>query len=138
MKAHDAIRKKLKAFGLAYPEAHGKSPWPGHDDLAVRNKTFAYLSAAGEPLSVSCKLPLTSKMALTLPFTAPTAYGLGKSGWVTATFGARDSPPLDLLKDWIDESYRAQAPKKLVVTLPEDPRRPGPRKPSPRRPARSR
>ena len=82
MKAHDAIRKKLKAFGLAYPEAHGKSPWPGHDDLAVRNKTFACLSATGEPLSVSCKLPLTGQMALTLPLTAPTAYGLGKSGWV--------------------------------------------------------
>ena len=85
MKGHDAVRRKLKKFGLAYPEAHSKSPWPGHDDLAVRNKTFAYLSAEGEPLSISCKLPLTSQMALTLPFTSPTGYGLGKSGWVTAT-----------------------------------------------------
>ena len=36
MKSHDAIRRKLKEFGLTYPEAHGKSPWPGHDDLDVR------------------------------------------------------------------------------------------------------
>ena len=27
-------------------------------------------------------------------------------------------PPLDLLKEWIDESYRAQAPKKFVEMLP--------------------
>ena len=124
MKSHDAVQRKLKKVGLAYPEAHSKSPWPDHDDLAVRNKTFAFLSAAGRPLRITCKLPLTGQMALTLPFASPTGYGLGKSGWVTATFGAKEAPPLDLLKDWIDESYRVQAPKKLVATLPDDPRRP--------------
>lgn len=123
MKGHDAVQRKLKKFGLAYPEAHSKSPWPGHDDLAVRNKTFAFLSAAGEPLRITCKLPLTGQMALTLPFASPTGYGLGRSGWVTATFGPKDVPPFDLLRDWIDESYRAQAPKKLVASLPDDPRR---------------
>jgi hypothetical protein len=123
MNSQEAVRRKLKKFGLAYPEAHSKSPWPGHDDLAVRNKTFAYLSAEGEPLSISCKLPLTGQMALTLPFASPTGYGLGKSGWVTATFGPKEAPPLDLLQDWIDESYRVQAPKRLVATLPGDPRR---------------
>jgi predicted DNA-binding protein (MmcQ/YjbR family) len=124
MNSQKTVRRKLREFGLAYPEAHSKSPWPGHDDLAVRNKTFAYLSAEGEPLSISCKLPLTGQMALTLSFAKPTGYGLGKSGWVTATFGPKEAPPLDLLKDWIDESYRVQAPKKLVATLPDDPRRP--------------
>ena len=124
MNSQKTVRRKLREFGLAYPEAHSKSPWPGHDDLAVRNKTFAYLSAEREPLSISCKLPLTGQMALTLPFAKPTGYGLGKSGWVTATFGPKEAPPLDLLKDWIDESYRVQAPKKLVATLPDDPRRP--------------
>ena len=78
MKSHDAVRRKLKEFGLAYPEAHSKSPWPGHDDLAVRNKTFAYLSAAGEPLSISCKLPLTGQMALTLPFAKPDRVWAGQ------------------------------------------------------------
>jgi hypothetical protein len=28
-----------------------------------------------------------------------------------------EMPGLDQLKDWIDESYRAQAPKKLVKEL---------------------
>lgn len=123
MKGHDAVQRKLKKFGLSYPETHSKSPWPDHDDLAVRNKTFAFLSAAGVPLRITCKLPLTGQMALTLPFASPTGYGLGRSGWVTATFGPKDVPPFDLLKDWIDESYRAQAPKKLVASLADDPRR---------------
>jgi len=86
-------------------------------DLAVRDKTFAYLSIEGEPLSISCKLPRSSSMALLLPFTKPTEYGLGKSGWVSARFEDGQAPPVAMLKEWIDESYRAQAPKKLVATL---------------------
>lgn len=113
----DAILKELREFGLAYPGAHTKSPWPGHLDLAVKDKTFTYLSVEGEPFSISCKLPHSSSVALMLPFTKPTGYGLGKSGWVSAQFDAGETPPVDLLKAWIDESYRAQAPKRLVASL---------------------
>ena len=112
----DRILKELRAFGLAYPGAHTKSPWPGHMDLAVRDKTFAYLSVEGEPIHISCKLPRSAAMALLLPNTEPTAYGLGKSGWVSARFPDGDVP-VDVLKAWIDESYRAQAPKTLVKQL---------------------
>lgn len=113
----DAVIKELREFGLTYPGAHLKSPWPGHKDLAVKDKTFAYLSIEGDPFGVSCKLPHSSATALMLPFTKPTAYGLGKSGWVSASFAEGESIPVDMLKEWIDESYRAQAPKKLVATL---------------------
>lgn len=113
----DPILKELRAFGLGYPGAHTKSPWPGHLDLAVKDKTFAYLSLEGEPLKISCKLPGSHVAALMLPFAEPTGYGLGKSGWVTATFASGDVPPVDLLKTWIDESYRCQAPKRLVAEL---------------------
>jgi hypothetical protein len=113
----DAVLEELREFGLAYPGAHTKSPWPGHLDLAVKDKTFAYLSVEGEPFSISCKLPQSSAVALMLPFAKPTGYGLGKSGWVTAEFPAGQAPPVPVLKAWIDESYRAQAPKKLVATL---------------------
>jgi hypothetical protein len=116
-RALEALRK----FGLAYPKAHTKSPWPGHLDLAVNDKTFAYLSIEGEPFSISCKLPRSGAAALLLPFTEPTAYGLGKSGWVTAKLPAGKKPPLDLFQAWIDESYRAQAPKKLVALLAAPP-----------------
>src|SRR5438552_6173635 len=82
----DAALKELRGFGLAYPGAHTKSPWPGHLDLAVKDKTFAYLSVEGEPFSISCKLPHSCTMALGFPNAKPTAYGLGKSGWVSVGF----------------------------------------------------
>lgn len=112
----DKVLLELRAFGLAYPGAHTKSPWPGHLDLAVNDKTFAYLSLEGEPFHISCKLPKSSAMALMLPHVEPTPYGLGKSGWVSAEF-PDGLPPVDMLKSWIDESYRAQAPKKYVKQL---------------------
>jgi predicted DNA-binding protein (MmcQ/YjbR family) len=112
----DKVLKQLRDYGLALPGAHLKSPWPGHKDLAVNDKTFAYLSVEGEPLGISCKLPSSSAMALMLPFTKPTEYGLGKSGWVSASF-EKHEPSLEMLKAWIDESYRAQAPKKLLKEL---------------------
>jgi len=115
--ATDGVLKELRAFGLAYPGAHSKAPWPEHDDLAVNDKTFAYLPVAGQPFTLSVKLPYTGEVALDLPYARPTAYGLGKSGWVSFTPAEGEIPGMEQLKDWIDESYRAQAPKKLVKAL---------------------
>jgi predicted DNA-binding protein (MmcQ/YjbR family) len=117
----DAALREIRAFGLAYPGAHLKSPWPDHCDLAVNDKTFAYLSIEGEPFGLSCKLPVSGAVALMLPNAQPTAYGLGKSGWVTVEYAPGEVPPLSLVKAWIDESYRAQAPKKLVAALAAPP-----------------
>jgi hypothetical protein len=116
----DVVLRELRTFGLALPGAHTKSPWPGHLDLAVNDKTFAYLSLEGEPLKISCKLPRTAAMALVLPFCEPTPYGLGKSGWVTARFDDAE-PDVAMLKAWLDESYRAQAPKRLLKQLEGSP-----------------
>src|SRR5262249_33872824 len=94
------------------------------------------LSAEGEPFGISCKLPQSSQVALMLPQASPTAYGLGKSGWVTLQLGnvpARDID-VDMLKSWIDESYRAQAPRKLVKEL--DARAGAGTKPEPKKAAR--
>jgi len=134
----DGILAELRAFGLAYPGAHLKSPWPGHMDLAVNDKTFTYLSVEGEPLGISCKLPRSSEMALMLPFCKPTAYGLGKSGWVSASFEDPAEIDVAMLKAWIDESYRAQAPKKLAAQLGAAVTGDGASAPAPRPPARAR
>lgn len=48
---------------------------------------------------------------------ALTAYGLAKSGWVTARFQRSDRIPLALLCTWMEESYQAVAPKSLVALL---------------------
>ena len=125
----DAAIAALRAYGLGFPGAHLKSPWPGHEDLAVKDKTFAYLPTEGDPFSISCKLPRSCAVALMLPFCEPTAYGLGKAGWVSAT-PAPGQIDLEMFKQWIDESYRAQAPKKLVAQLDGGP----PTKPAARPP----
>ena len=107
----------LRAWGLTLPGAHRKSPWPDHDDLAVKDKTFAYLPATGKAFSLSCKLPYTGYEALQLPYAEPTGYGLGKSGWVSFSPSEDDIPGIEQLKAWVEESYRAQAPRKLVKEL---------------------
>ena len=65
-----------------------------------------------------------------LPNVKPAAYGLGKSGWIAAEFPDGKLPPIDVLKAWIDESYRAQAPKKLLaeLTTPAKAAAPAPKK----------
>ena len=117
MSTHDAILVALREFGLRYPGAHYKSPWPGHLDLAVNDKTFAYLSLPGDPLSLGVKLPASAALALELPFCTPSPYGLGKSGWVTAKVPADEEVPEAMFRAGIEESYRAQAPKKRLKEL---------------------
>ena len=118
MKASTAL-KTLKTFGLSLPGTQPKSPWPGHDDVAVNDKTFVYLSVGDEDggLRVSVKLPVTGKDVLRLPAATPTGYGLGKAGWVSVRFARGEAVPLDTVKRWMMESYRAQAPKRLLKQL---------------------
>ncbi|MCB9887395.1 MAG: MmcQ/YjbR family DNA-binding protein [Planctomycetes bacterium] len=108
----------LRALGLQkYPGAHTKSPWPGHLDLAVDDKTFAYLSAPGDAASVSLKLPLSCSIALMVEGAEPTGYGLGKSGWVSMQLDGVALPPVEQFEVWLDESYRAQAKKRRIAEL---------------------
>ena len=110
-----AAEKKLRAHGLAKPSAYEEFPW-GDRALKVAKKMFAIMSCDAENgLALTLKLGDLSDEALQLPFTEPTGYGLGKSGWVTARFGPGDKPPVGILCDWIDESYALVAPKKLVA-----------------------
>lgn len=108
----------LRAFALKLPGAHEDFPW-GERVAKVGAKVFVFLGKPLEKggLSLAMKLPVSSGDALDLPFTAPTGYGLGKSGWVTATFAPGEEPPVEILTAWIEESYRAVAPKKLVAEL---------------------
>jgi predicted DNA-binding protein (MmcQ/YjbR family) len=103
----------LRACALALPETYEEFPW-GHRAMKVNKKAFAFLALEDGRLSMSVKLPESSLAALMLPFASPTGYGLGKSGWVTSAFGPREEVPLELLSEWIGESYRAIAPKKLA------------------------
>ena len=107
---------ELRAFALGLPGAVEEFPW-GDRALKVNKKVFAFLGAYEGGLAMSVKLAETAAVALALPFASPTRYGLGKAGWVTAQFAPKERPPVALLRAWIEESYRAVAPKKLVAAL---------------------
>ena len=118
MPAHPApLLKAIRTFALALPGSQPKSPWPGHDDVAVNDKTFVYLGVDADRVSVGVKLRVSGAEALRLPEAKPMAYGLGKSGWVSIAFDPSTGPPLETIKRWVMESYRAQAPKRLLKEL---------------------
>ena len=113
------VSRALREYALSFPEATEDFPW-GERVAKVKGKVFVFLGTdpvPGAPMGFSVKLPESGADALDLPFTKPTGYGLGKSGWVSATFEPGDEPPLEILKGWIRESYRAVAPRKLIADL---------------------
>jgi len=128
-----AAAAALRAFALGFPGAREEFPW-GERVVKVGKKVFVFMGAPdSDGLGLSVKLPASGPTALLLPFATPTGYGLGKSGWVSARFAPSDDPPLALLREWIDESYRAVAPRTEVAKLPDGDskttRRAGPRAP---------
>lgn len=102
---------QLRKRALALPGAWEDHPW-GETVVKVGKKIFVFF---GET-TLTLKLPESSDAALAVPGAAPTGYGLGKAGWVTMRLDAA-SPPLEVLCDWLEESYRAVAPKKVSAQL---------------------
>ena len=115
--AEPAVQDALRAFALSLPEAWEDHPW-GDTVTKVRKKVFAF-HGNGEQPSISVKLPESAELALQAPGAEPTGYGLGKAGWVSIPLDGPDAPPAGLLEDWVEESYRAVAPKTLVKHLDE-------------------
>jgi predicted DNA-binding protein (MmcQ/YjbR family) len=108
------VRAKLRDFALALPETHEDLPW-GERVVKVKNKVFVFLGRDmdTEHFGISVKLPTSRLSALRLPFTEPTGYGLGKSGWVSAKLDDKSQASFEMLRDWVTESYCAVAPKAL-------------------------
>jgi predicted DNA-binding protein (MmcQ/YjbR family) len=112
----EKAEKALRAVALGYPGAAEDFPW-GERAIKVNGKMFLVMSRHEGVFRITAKLPQSNAQAVVLPFVEPTGYGLGKHGWVTASFRDGDDVPQDMIVEWIDESYRAVAPKKLVATL---------------------
>ena len=117
-KTLESLELELRDLALTYPETREDHPW-GHRAIKVKEKVFVFLGGEKnvKELSISVKLPQSRDMATDLPFAEPTGYGMGKHGWVTARFDKVSDVPMDLLRAWIDESFRAIAPKRLLKTL---------------------
>ena len=105
--------ERLKGEALGFPGAWEDHPW-GDTVVKVGKKIFVFLGAEG----FAVKLPESKEEALALPGAEPSGYGLGKAGWVNIPVTG-DDLPVDLFSDWLDESYRTIAPKKLIKQLDE-------------------
>lgn len=108
---------ELARAAESYPGVIEEGPW-GHRAFKIQKKTFMFLSTDNGVLSFSLKLPTSGKEALSQGFAQPTRYGLGKAGWITARFPSGAPIPLATIVEWIDESFRAIAPKKVQSSLP--------------------
>ena len=109
------LRARLLEFALSLPEAWEDQPWEEDTVAKVRKKIFVFLGGPGSE-QMTVKLVESNAHALSIEGARPSAYGLGKSGWVTVPLAA-DGVDLALLREWIEESYRIVAPKKLVTEV---------------------
>lgn len=118
VKLKNASAKELRKAALGYPETVEDFPW-GHSAFKVAGKKAFLFMGEDEAGGWSCsmKLPFRNEEALAIKGASPTEYGLGKSGWVSFRFTAKAKPPMAKLADYLDESWRAVAPKKLSAAF---------------------
>ncbi len=115
MALRNPIRNKLRTFTLAMPGAHEEFPW-GESVVKVDGKIFIFLGDSESEPTCSLKLPASNAAALAVAGATPTRYGLGRALWVTIPL-QRTLPPIDILKEWVEESYRAIARKSRIAQL---------------------
>jgi len=116
-KGPHAVRDALLKYALSLPGAWEDHPW-GETVAKVGKKVFLF-SGVGEDgvFGFSAKLPESNDAALATPGAAPTGYGLGQAGWVSIKCSAKDVGNVGMYRAWVEESYRAVAPKKLIKEL---------------------
>lgn len=119
-KKRDRTLDDLEQFALSLPEAWADSPW-GDRVVKVAKKIFVFLSSAdSEKPGLTVKLPESHDHGLSFEGATLPGYGLGKAGWVTIYIDGVPKEEREVLFDFIEESYRTIAPKKLVKQLDQD------------------
>ena len=106
---------RLLAHALELPDAWEDHPW-GDTVVKVNKKIFAFIGTGEEP-GIAVKLVESHDQAMQVDGAQPSGYGLGRAGWVNV--GLATAPPVEVVEDWIDESYRQVALKRQVKVLDE-------------------
>jgi predicted DNA-binding protein (MmcQ/YjbR family) len=113
----EETRWALREYALSLPEAYEDFPW-GERAIKVRKKVLLFLSSDDyRPVNVGLKLVESHALGLAQPGVEPMDYGLGRHGWVYVRLS--DETPFEMVRQWIDESYRAVAPRALARQLSE-------------------
>jgi predicted DNA-binding protein (MmcQ/YjbR family) len=114
--ATSQLMASLKSFALDLPDAWADNPW-GDSVVKVGKKIFVFLGDNEEDSMITVKVPESHDHAMSFTGAVPTGYGLGKAGWVTIPVAGLSSGDADVLRDFVEESYRTIAPKKLINEL---------------------
>jgi predicted DNA-binding protein (MmcQ/YjbR family) len=110
----DTTIDELEQFALSLPEAWADKPW-GDRVVKVAKKIFVFLSAPdSDRPGLTVKLPESGDHALSFEGATLPGYGLGK---VTIHVAGVPKREREVLFDFVEESYRTIAPKKLVKQL---------------------
>jgi predicted DNA-binding protein (MmcQ/YjbR family) len=115
---HSRLGLAIRKHALSYPQTAEEFPW-GESAFKVKGKTFVFMRDDADGVSFSVKVPSSRDLALSLPGSEPTHYGMGAKGWVTLKPTAKT--PRHVLFFLIDESFRAVAPKRVVAILAAPP-----------------
>jgi len=113
-----AAKARLLKYALAKPDATLEHPW-GENVAKVRGKVFVFFGleepdAQYADYVMGVKLTNALLYAKSKPFVETMGYGLGKSGWVSVKL-PKGAVPLEMLEEWIDESYVNVAPKRKTA-----------------------
>jgi YjbR len=121
----------VREFALGLPAAAEDFPW-GEPVVKIRKKPgvprwrkygegvygpmFLWLGRPDAPVhAIAVKLIESHEQAIAVAKAVPTTMsGLGQWGWLNIPLAAVE---VDLLCDWVDESYRAHATRKLIAQL---------------------
>ncbi|KOV62068.1 dGTPase [Streptomyces sp. MMG1121] len=113
-------REHVREFALRLPGAAEEYPW-GETVAKADRKVFVFLGVddGTHPLGLTVKLrdEAAHAHALTAPRAEPAGYGLGRAGWVHIPLVGAGAPAAELLCEWVEESYRSIAPKRLIAEL---------------------
>lgn len=108
----------LRKLALSFPETVEGSSC---NKLSYKagNKAFLYLGESDDDGSYNLRFKLTDSFSEAEKLAAKnaTAYQPGSAGWVYCEFPASKAPPKGLMERWLEESYRALVPKKLLPLL---------------------
>jgi predicted DNA-binding protein (MmcQ/YjbR family) len=110
------LMASLESFALELPGAWADNPW-GDSVVKVGKKIFVFLGDNEEDSTITVKVPESRDHAMSFKGAAPTGYGLGKAGWVTIPVAGLGGDDADVLHDFLEESYRTIATKKLIKEL---------------------
>ena len=83
----------------------------------VRKKGFLYLGENAKGYNVMVKLGASLDEATAMAAERPETWSVGKGGWAILKFGPDEAPPEGLIERWMDESFRLQAPKRLLAEM---------------------